>query len=280
MYSGGPSSEKRISSKNGPWPGQCLFSVENVTVSYGFAPALNGVSLSIPKGMHVGLIGPNGSGKTTLLRALYGGVKPTDGRVHFDNHVVAEMPTRELAKRITLVPQHATAPQQVRVLEEVLLGRMPFMSNFSSYSVDDYQLARQALRLVNLADIEDKYSDQLSGGERQRLIIARAIAQQTDCILLDEPTNHLDIYFQHKILSLLKDLFPSIVTVLHDINLAARYCDWVIMLDQGDAFAEGHPEDVLTEDNIQRIYGVSATTYCHKGKQQFCFDIDKNKGES
>lgn len=256
-----------------------LFSLNEVTIKFGQTVALNGLSAVIPAGMHVGLIGPNGSGKTTLLRVLYGAVKPERGEVKFSGKHLQEHTTLGIAKRIALVPQNQIAPQRVRVLDEVLLGRTPFLSAFDKYSKADYELAQKALDIVGLSSISSKFSDQLSGGERQRTVIARALTQDTDCILLDEPTNHLDIYFQHKVLSLLGYLKSNIVTVLHDINLAAKYCDWILLLDHGKVFASGNPCEVLTEETIRHVYGVEATTYQHDGKSQFCFSINTNKGE-
>ena len=252
-----------------------LFALENVTVSFDSTVALREVTVEIPARAYVGLIGPNRSGKTTLMRVLCGAVKPDRGTVSFKTQNIQTLSAQDLAKEISLVPQNCPVPHQVRVIDEVLLGRLPFLSNFATYSATDYQLARNALQAVGLSPYADKHSDQLSGGERQRTTIARAITQNTDCTLLDEPTNHLDIYFQHKVLGLLGELSPSVVAVLHDINLAARYCNWVILLKNGEVFAAGPPDKVLTKETIEQVYGVTTTTFCHQGKQQFFFSIDE-----
>lgn len=257
-----------------------LFSLDDVTVKFGKTVALNQLSGTIPAGMHVGLIGPNGSGKTTLMRALYGAVKPNRGRIKLVGEPLDSLQPHEIATKIALVPQNQIVPQRVKVIDEVLLGRIPFLSAFATYSHSDYDLAVKALDTVGLTGVREKYSDQLSGGERQRTVIARALTQDTNCVLLDEPTNHLDIFYQHKVLSLLRRLAPNVVTVLHDINLAAKYCDWLLMLDHGKVFASGKPHEVLTESNIEHVYGVQATTIHHEGKLQYCFSVNNDKEKS
>lgn len=171
-----------------------LFSLDDVTVKFGKTLALNQLSGTIPAGMHVGLIGPNGSGKTTLMRALYGAVKPNRGRIKLVGEPLDSLQPHEIATKIALVPQNQIVPQRVKVIDEVLLGRIPFLSAFATYSHSDYDLAAKALDTVGLTGVREKYSDQLSGGERQRTVIARALTQDTNCVLLDEPTNHLDIF--------------------------------------------------------------------------------------
>ncbi|WP_276670893.1 ABC transporter ATP-binding protein [Schaalia cardiffensis] len=247
------------------------FRIEDLKVKYGSALALDSINAEIPHGVVTGLVGPNGSGKTTLLRTMYGALTPAGGRVLLNGSPLDSLDPREISREISVVVQQSFIPHRMSVLDEVLLGRMPFISDFSPYREEDRKLALDALEAVGMLDKSERRSDELSGGERQRVVIARALAQGSRCILLDEPTNHLDIRYQHEVLELLRDLGRTVVIVLHDLNMAARYCDRIHILSAGRMHSVGAAEQVLLESTIAELYGVNVSRIDHCGKPQFLF---------
>lgn len=227
-----------------------------LTVDYGSRRALDTASLRAGADEVVGLIGPNGSGKTTLLRALYRSLKPHGGRVLIDEVDVADIRPRALARQVAVVVQDPPSELAMTVAEMVLLGRAPHRGFHQGYGVEDHRVAAALLTRVGLRDRADDLITELSGGERQRVLLARAVAQDVDHLFLDEPTNHLDIRYQHELLQLVRGLAASVVIVLHDLNLAARYCDRLVLLDRGAVIAEGTPSGVLTPALVESVYGV------------------------
>ncbi|UVS80514.1 ABC transporter ATP-binding protein [Actinokineospora sp. UTMC 2448] len=237
-----------------------MLSATDVSFAYDGTPVLAGVSLAARSGGVVGLIGPNGSGKSTLLRVLYSALRPLGGVVLIDGTPVSDLRGRELPRRIAVVAQEAPPELPVTVAEMVLLGRSPHRSSLRSYTADDHRIAATALHRVGMRDHADRGFATLSGGEKQRTLIARALTQQTGHLLLDEPTNHLDIHYQHEILHLVRDLGITTVVVLHDLNLAARYCDHLVLLDSGLVAASGPTEEVLTPEVLEPVYRVTVRT--------------------
>ncbi|MDT0345715.1 ABC transporter ATP-binding protein [Streptomyces litchfieldiae] len=236
-----------------------MISAADVTFAYDGTPVLAGVGLEARSGI-VGLIGPNGSGKTTLLRILYAALAPRGGTVLVDDRPVTSVPHRELPRRIAVVAQEAPPELPVTVADMVLLGRAPHRSSLQAYTAEDHRIAAAALRRVGMRDLADRNVATLSGGEKQRTLIARALAQQAHHLLLDEPTNHLDIHYQHEILHLVRSLDVTTVVVLHDLNLAGRYCDHLVLLDQGTVACAGPTADVLTPEVLEPVYRVSVRT--------------------
>lgn len=234
-----------------------LLQAQAVSRSFGGQRVLHEVSLAAAPGKVVGLIGPNGSGKTTLLRTLYGTLSPDAGRVTFDGEEISGIPAKRLAQRVAVVVQEPPGELMLSVADIVLLGRTPHLGLFDRRGAEDERLAAQALLRVGLLEKASREFSGLSGGEKQRVLIARALVQQADCLLLDEPTNHLDISYQHQVLTLVRELGITAVVVLHDLNLAARYCDSVVLLSQGQVYASGRPDEVLTKEKIEPIYDVS-----------------------
>ncbi|MEY8566892.1 ABC transporter ATP-binding protein [Corynebacteriaceae bacterium 7-707] len=219
-------------------------------------PAVDGVSLTVPSTGTLGLVGPNGSGKTTLLRALHGAVPLSHGRVLLDGRDLAATRRRDIATRIAVVAQErdtSAGGAPVSVAGLVALGRLPHQGFGARTTAHDRAVVAGALDAVGLTDLARRDVSELSGGEHQRALIARALAQQTPHILLDEPTNHLDIRYQHDILELVSGL-PGSVVVLHDLNLAARYCDRIVVLDAGQVVAEGTPDAVLVPRVLEPVY--------------------------
>ncbi|MGR3932018.1 ABC transporter ATP-binding protein [Streptomyces sp. BRA346] len=217
---------------------------------------VDGVSLAPEPGSCVGLLGPNGSGKSTLLRLLAGVLAPASGVVTLDGRPLPELHRRAVARRIAVVEQNAATQSELTVREVVGLGRIPHRRPWSGTSAADEEAVRHALERTGLADRAEQSWHTLSGGERQRAQIARALAQAPRELLLDEPTNHLDIQHQLDLLALVADLPVTTVIALHDLNLAAMYCDALLVLREGRVAAAGTPGDVLTEELIADVYGV------------------------
>jgi len=234
----------------------------DISASYGTGLAISEVSLSLREGEFVGLAGPNGSGKTTLLRALTGVLRPVRGRVTLNGTDLFALPARSVAQRVAVVPQSAAFAFNYSALEFVLMGRYAHLGPFAFESHDDYQITLASMRLAGAEHLAQRPVTQLSGGEKQRLLIARALAQQPRLLLLDEPTAHLDIAHQAEIMRLLSALPAQsgigILAALHDLNLASRHCDRLVLIHHGQVAAEGAPRDVITSDNMLRIYGAQA----------------------
>ncbi|MFE0981859.1 ABC transporter ATP-binding protein [Streptomyces rochei] len=219
---------------------------------------LDGVSLAPRPGSVTGLLGPNGSGKSTLLRLLSGVLAPASGVVTLDGRPLGDWGRRAAARRVAVVEQHADTLVELTVLDVVRLGRIPHRRAWASVGDADEDAVRTALERTGLTDRADRSWHTLSGGERQRVQIARALAQEPRELLLDEPTNHLDVQHQLELLNLIAELPVTSVVALHDLNLAAMYCDQVVVLRQGRVVAAGPPGDTLTESLIADVYGVRA----------------------
>jgi iron complex transport system ATP-binding protein len=225
------------------------------------------VSLSLPRGSIVGLIGPNGSGKTTLLRLLNGTLAPTRGVVSLDGVALATLSRRDLARRVAVVPQETQVTFDFSALEIVLMGRYAHLGAFALEGPDDVAIARKALASTGTVSLAARQFATLSGGEKQRVVIASALAQSSDILLLDEPTTALDIGFQFEIASLLVSLNrehgTTMIVSTHDLNLAAMLCSELVLLKAGRVLATGATKDVLTAVNIRQLYGVDADVTFH-----------------
>ena len=232
---------------------------DNIQVSFGSKTILQDISLDIRNKEFVGIIGPNGSGKSTFLKCLYRVLQPNHGKIFFDGTEMSSLSHRDTALKMAVVAQHSTVNFDFSVLEMVLMGRSPYKGLLDRGQIDDYEIARHALAQVGLSDFESRNFNTLSGGEQQRVILARALAQRTECLVLDEPTNHLDIKYQLELMTIVKRLDATVVSAIHDLNLAAIYCDRLIALKDGSVVCTGPPHEVLTEETIRHIYGVSAT---------------------
>ena len=230
----------------------------NIQVAFGSKAILHDISLDIRDKECVGIIGPNGSGKSTFLKCLYRVLQPNCGKIFFDGTELSDLSHRDTALKMAVVAQHSTVNFDFSVLEMVLMGRSPYKGLLDRDQIDDYEIARHALAQVGLSDFESRNFNTLSGGEQQRVILARALAQRTECLVLDEPTNHLDIKYQLELMTIVKRLDATVVSAIHDLNLAAIYCDRIIALKDGHIVCSGTPQDVLSSDTIRHIYGVSA----------------------
>lgn len=244
--------------------------IENIHFGYPSRAreALTGVSLSVPEGGVLGLIGPNGSGKSTLLRCIYRALRPRVGRVLLLGEDVRDFSSKRLARRIAVATQEEAAVP-LTTAEYVLLGRSAISPAWKSYSTEDRDCAASALERFGLSRLSDRSILELSGGERKRAMLARALVQSTPVLLLDEPTNHLDVRFQHEILDLVASLRKTCIIVLHDLNLAARYCDRLALLDSGRLVASGEVDDVLRPEILEPVYGLDVHRIEIKGSPQF-----------
>ncbi len=225
---------------------------------------LERVDLRAERGQFVGLIGPNGAGKSTLLRALSGALRGHEGAVWLEGSDLRATPAREVAAMLALVPQIAPYTQGFTAFELVLMGRYPHLGRFQLEGAADDRIAEAAMRLTETDAFAARTLDTLSGGERQRVFLARAIAQQPRILLLDEPTSNLDILHQLTILGLVRRLVDeglTAIAAIHDLNLAARYCDRLSLLSKGRVAVEGRPEEVLEPKTIESVFGVRSAVY-------------------
>lgn len=229
---------------------------EAVQMAFGQKQILKGIDFSLNNKECVGIIGPNGSGKSTFLKCIYRVQRPTSGKIKFNGRDLDELSYRESALALAVVAQHNDYSFDFSVLEVVLMGRSPHKRTLERDNVDDYVIARKALATVGLANFEKRSFSTLSGGERQRVILARALTQQAECIVLDEPTNHLDIKYQLQIMDIVKALNLTVVAAVHDLNIAAMYCDRLVALKNGQVVGVGSPRDLLTEKFIYEVYEV------------------------
>ena len=233
-------------------------SVDKVSYAAGNTVIVNGVSISVEKGKVLGLLGPNGSGKSSLLRLICRLRQVRSGIIRLGDDDVSGLSRAALARRIAFVEQQTTTDTQLTVRDIVRLGRTPHRDLLSSWAPDDDAAVEEALARVDMGERAGQLWQTLSGGERQRVHIARALAQTPSELLLDEPTNHLDIQHQLDILALVAKLGLTSIIALHDLNLAAMFCDHLAVLQKGEVVAAGTPEEVLTEALIARVFGVRA----------------------
>ena len=242
-------------------PGRSLVA-SRLSAGYGDVEILHALDVAVPPGQITAIVGANASGKSTLLRSMSRLMAPTHGQVLLDGRSIHETPTRELARTLGLLPQSPVAPDGIVVADLVSRGRHPHRGLFSGWTGQDDAAVQGALAATRTLDLADRAVDELSGGQRQRVWIAMALAQQTDILLLDEPTTFLDINHQVEILDLLVDLNRSrgttVVMVLHDLNLAARYADHLVALTDGRVHASGAPDHVLTEGTVRTVFGLSS----------------------
>jgi iron complex transport system ATP-binding protein len=241
--------------------------VSNIDCYYGTKKVLENVIFSVDKGEFFGVIGPNGSGKTTLLRCTSGVLKPRSGVVRVNGLNVHTLGEKEIAKNIAVVPQASAISFSFTALEIVMMGRNPHISRFRMENERDYKIAENAMELTHVKHLASRPIDTLSGGEQQRVIIARALAQEPNLLLLDEPTVHLDISHQLEIMELIRKLNRDndiiVVAVFHDLNLAAQYCNRLMLLDSGRVSSIGAPHEVLTPENIRKTYHVDVLVKEH-----------------
>lgn len=236
-----------------------MIEINNVCFSFE-QQVLKNININIERGKFYTILGPNGSGKTTLLRILSKSLNMEKGEISIDGKDLTQIKANTLAKEMAVVPQSTEIEFNFSVQDIVLMGRTPHISRFCSESEKDVEIAMTAMKSTNTWELRNKSINTLSGGEKQRVVVARAIAQETEIILLDEPISHLDIHHQIEIMNQLKQLNQNknitIIAVLHDLNIAAAYGDHMILMHDRGVYKDGVPEEVLTEDIIKKVYGL------------------------
>lgn len=239
-----------------------LLKVKGISFAYNRRQILEEVSFEVKEGEILGILGPNGAGKTTLLRVISGTLVPLKGEVLFGGVNIWEMSPKERAKRVAVLPQSEPPADYLTVKEMVMLGRVPYFSLLLGARKEDEERVEKALEMVGMEDFANRKMGQLSGGERQKVLIARALAQQPRLLILDEPIVHLDLSHQLEILFLLKKLQEeenlSIICVIHDVNLASYFSDKLLLMKDGRVFAYGEPAEVITQDNLKKVFDIHA----------------------
>ena len=249
---------------------------DKLSYTYVGYPVLQDIDIKVNEGEILGILGPNGCGKTTLLKNLNKNLSPKGGKVLLDGEDLEEITKKDIAKRIAVVPQTNEVHFSFTVKDIVSMGRMPFQGLMEGMSRSDMDIVEESIARVGLTDYVDRHINVMSGGERQRVIIARALAQTPDILLMDEPTLHLDINTQFDVLDLVRDLSRkdglTVVIVSHDLGMVARYCDRVLLIKDHRILAIGTPEEVLTPENMDLVFGVDGElVYDEKSKENTVF---------
>jgi len=255
-----------------------MLSARDIHFAYPHGPqVIKGLDCEIRAGEILGILGPNGSGKTTLLHLMSGLLEAQTGTIQLGAQSLTQLSRREIAQQISLVPQSDQIQLPFTVWDVVLMGRQPYQGFFSFDSESDRDAANQALEATETMDLRSRSIQELSGGERRRVLIARSLAQAAPIMILDEPTAQLDIRYQLEICELLRNLRDqkdrSIIVTLHDINLAAMYCDRILLLHEGCSFLSGPPQDVISAEAIEQVYGVRVTVKTDADSQRPYFRL-------
>lgn len=240
---------------------------------------LKGVNLEAGKQELVGVIGPNGSGKSTLLKCIYRVLQPNGGAIYLDGKLLNEHSYKESARKIAVVAQHNYYNFDFSVRDVVLMGRAPHKRALDRDNAEDFRIVDESLDTVGMRSFSNRSFSTLSGGEQQRVILARALAQQTPCLILDEPTNHLDIKYQLQLMDLVRGLDRTVIAAVHDLNIAAMYCDRLYAVKDGKIVGEGTPAQLLTPEFIREVYEVDAqVTIGEMGELHILFHPQFRKG--
>ncbi len=250
--------------------------VDKITTEIDQKKIIKEISIDVQSGHFVGVIGPNGSGKSTLLKTIYRIFRPYSGIVSLGEHDIYKLSHQEFAKKMAVVSQERSVPYDFTVKEIVLMGRSPHKRFYERDTVKDVEIVKASLEKVGLQAFSERSFSTLSGGEKQRVIIARALAQQTSFLILDEPTNHLDIHHQLQMLDIVRSLHVTVLAALHDLNLAAAYCDSIYVVKDGNIVANGAPEEVITKSMLKEVFQVECTVTTHPktGKVQILYTSD------
>ena len=237
-----------------------MMTLEEILFTYETLPVLNHLSISIQKQDFIGLIGPNGSGKSTLLKIMGAILKPDSGSTRFKDSLLAKINKKLFAQSVSWIPQDHPMVFPFKVSEIVLMGRHPYLSPLSFESEEDFEITHRAMKTTMTSQFANRYFNEISGGEKQRVMIASGLSQKPEMMLLDEPTATLDLKYQIQILNILKDLNTkhkmTLVMAMHDLNLAASFCNRLILLDEGKIVKDGTPEQVLEKNILEQVYGI------------------------
>lgn len=239
-----------------------MVEIKNLSYKTKDKVILDNISIKFPEKKFIGIIGPNGAGKSTLLKNIYGVLNSSSGDIFIDNKNIKNITGKERAKKIAVLSQEDREDFDFNIEDIVKMGRYPYKNIFENYSKNDKEIALKMLKKVGMENYVGRSFKELSGGEKQRVLIARALAQDTPILILDEPTNHLDIGYQLQLLHLIKHLDKSVISALHDLNVASLFCDYIYILKDGKLIAEGTPEEVLNKENLKNIFNIE----CYIGK--------------
>lgn len=235
--------------------------VDKLVFSYGYKEILKGISVKFEKNKFYSIIGPNGCGKTTLLKNITRNLEAEGNFIVIDSKDLKSMKSKEIARKLAFVPQNTNIDFEFTAMDVVIMGRSPYLRLFQNEKEEDMEIVRRSMEVTKTWHLRDVNINEISGGERQRVIIARALAQQTGIMLLDEPISMLDIHHQIELMDTVKKLVKeegiTVVAVLHDLNIASQYSDEIIILNGGQVFAKGTAAEVITENNILEVYGLS-----------------------
>ena len=242
-----------------------MLRIEDLSLSYGDKPVVQNLNLRVKKGQVVSIIGPNASGKSTVLKSIAGIIKPVSGKIFIEEKDISKMDSKKLAQKVSILLQQNKKPDDMSIEELVYFGRYPHKKWFEGFEASDQKIIEEAMKITNTFALRDKTLEPLSGGERQRAWIAMALAQEPDILLFDEPTTYLDMAHQIEFLELVnrlnKETGVTVVLVLHDLNQAARYGNYLFAMKEGKIFAQGCPEEVLNPQNILNIYNIEAKIF-------------------
>lgn len=242
--------------------------LENLSFKLAAKKILKTITLNFKEEKFTGIIGPNGSGKSTMLKCIYRTLEPSGGTIYIDNQNIKNYSVKETARKQAVLAQHNFCNFDFEVLDIVLMGRSPYKSAMEDDNAEDYFIANECLKIVGMESFAHSSFNCLSGGEQQRVMLARALAQQTECLILDEPTNHLDIKYQLQLLNIVKHRQVTVIAALHDLNIAAMYCDRLVAIKDGDIVGMGTPQELLTEEFIYDLYEVRSSVYINPRTQR------------
>lgn len=235
-----------------------MLELKNIGFSINEKRILHNITCTVNEGKFIGIIGPNGSGKSTMLKVIYRHLKQTEGIATLHEKEIWETPPKKLAQQMAVVSQETPLLFDFTVKDLVLMGRTPYKKWMSSDKREDFQIVEESMALADISHLANRTLQQLSGGEKKRVMLARALAQKANILVLDEPTNHLDIEHQLQMMDLVKGLPITILAALHDLNLAAAYCDELLVMNNGSLYTNGTPQQVLTEETLQHVFRVKA----------------------
>lgn len=248
-----------------------MIRVESLHHYYGVKKVLDDIDMRVAHKQFVGIVGPNGSGKSTLLKCIYRTLSPSSGVIRLDEQDLTTIKLQESAKKMSVVAQHNHINFDFIVEDMVMMGRHPYKKSLERNSINDINIVKQALETVGMTKFLKREFSSLSGGEQQRVILARALAQQPECLILDEPTNHLDIKHQLHLLNIIKALNISVMAAVHDLNIALKYCDYIYVMKEGRVVCHGIPRQVVTQKLLFDVFEVESTLHQINGEMHIVY---------
>ena len=246
--------------------------VENLTYDIGGTRILKGITFDVEENTFVGVIGPNGSGKSTMLKSIYGVNRPSGGNIYFEGENLLEVSGKDRAKKIAVLAQESGGQFDFSVQQVVEMGRYPHKDTLENYSKHDLEIVDRVLREMKLENYRERSFNTLSGGEKQRVLIARLLVQESKFIILDEPTNHLDIGYQIEIMNIIKKMGVTVLSAIHDMNMAAIYCDKLVIMKNGEVVTQGSVEETLTSEMLKNLFNVDAEIHDLKGRKHVIYN--------